>query len=493
MSTGKDQTLKLTPGQLLAATNGATPVAFTQPANGVIAYGPRGTMVYTPNRGFTGTDQLQVTTTDAVKLFAMDTPPLTIVGDVPIQSSGAGSAIALVPGSADEVYGLTDRGPNVDGRTENEKVLPVPDYQPRIEKFRLRDGAASVDRTILLTGPDGAPINGLSDPGAPTGETLVTLDGSALPTSDHGLDTEGLVALADGTFWVSDEYGPSIVHFDANGQELQRLSPYNGALPRELSLRTPNQGLEGLTITPDGSTLVGIMQSALTTPGLHGSAKAVPLTRILTVNLADKAAHEYLYPLGDPDKTKVVVSEITALSATSFLVVERDGELQPGANKKIYLADISGATDVGPASTVADTSYRAEAGGLLVDGKPIETLIGVTSEAKAVQQLKSNGINVVGKTLKLDVGALLTQLNPRGDFFGHDKLEGLATPDGGKTIVISNDSDFGLAGIESSGPPFTLKPKVLPNGTQDSGEILFVDTSRLPARTQNVTLSIKVG
>ncbi|MDT5367743.1 MAG: hypothetical protein QOC62_2174 [Mycobacterium sp.] len=223
LRTGADQPLTLTPGQLLAATNGATPVAFAQPTNGTISYGPNGTMIYTPNSGFSGIDQLQVTTTDAVKLYAVDTPPLTTIGGVTIQSSGAGSAIALVPGSADELYGLTDRGPNVEGRTKNEKVLPVPDFQPRIEKFRLRDGTASVERTILLTGPDGAPISGLVDPAAPTGETMVGMDGAPLPTSDLGLDTEGLVALTDGTFWVSDEYGPFIVHFDANGAELERL------------------------------------------------------------------------------------------------------------------------------------------------------------------------------------------------------------------------------------------------------------------------------
>jgi hypothetical protein len=216
---------------------------------------------------------------------------------------------------------------------------------------------------------------------------MVGMDGAPLPTSDHGLDTEGLVALTDGTFWVSDEYRPFIVHFDVNGTELERLSPFNGTLPRELSLRGPNRGLEGMTITPDGSTLVGMMQSALSTPGLQGSAKAVPLTRIVTVNLATKAAREYLYPLADPEKTEVVVSEITAITNTSFLVDERDGELEPGANKKIYLADISDATDVGPGSTVPDSTYRADAGGLQVGGKPIETLIGVTTEAAAIESV----------------------------------------------------------------------------------------------------------
>jgi hypothetical protein len=166
------------------------------------------------------------------------------------------------------------------------------------------------------------------------------------------------------------------------------------------------------------------------------------------------------------------------------------GRQGQGANKKIYLADISGATDVGPGSTVPDSAYRADAGGLQVGGKPIETLIGVTTEAAAIEQLKSIGITVAGKTLTLDVGALLSD---KGDFFGHDKLEGLATPDGGKTLVIANDSDFGLAGIQSATPPFTLKPKMLPNGRQDTGEFLFVDTMRLPARTQTAALSIRVG
>ena len=108
---------------------------------------------------------------------------------------------------------------------------------------------------------------------------IATLNGNPLTPSDHGLDSEGLVAMPDGTFWVSDEYGPFVVHFDAKGKELERLSPFNGTLPKELSLRSPNEGMEGLTITPDGAMLVGIVQSALNTPGLVGAPKSVPVYR----------------------------------------------------------------------------------------------------------------------------------------------------------------------------------------------------------------------
>ena len=494
LKTGAGQPLTITPAQMLAATGGLTPVAFEQPANGKISYGSDGSLVYTPNEGFTGTEELKVTTTDAVRVYANPAPPMAIVGGVPVQSSGAGSAIAAVPGNPNQIYGLTDRGPNVDGRTDNEKVLPVTDYSPQIVKYTLADGIAHQEQTIILKDPNGHPLNGLVvDVGDTGGETMVDIHGNPMPNSDRGLDSEGLVALEDGTFWVADEYGPFVIHFDADGKEIERLSPYDGSLPGELAMRDPNRGMEGLTITPDGSTLVGVMQSALATPGIDGRPRAVPLTRIVTIDLATRDAKVYLLPLADPQNTKVLVSEITALSNTEFLIDERDTALAPDGNKKIYVADISRATDVGPASAVPGSRYDAAAGGLLIGGKPIEAFVGVTSDAEAVDKLQSAGIEVAAKTLKLDLGELLTELNPEGKFFGHDKVEGVVTPDGGRTLIISNDSDYGLVGIDSDTAPFPLTPKTLANGAQDSGAFLEVDTAKLPAATQTATLSIDVG
>lgn len=488
------QPLTITPEQLLAATGGHTPVAFDEPANGQISYGSDGSIVYTPAEGFTGTEELTMTTTDAVRLYANPAPPMAVVGGVPVQSSGAGSAIAAVPGNPNQIYGLTDRGPNVDGRTDNEKVVPVTDYSPQIVRYTLADGIAHEEQVIVLKDPDGHPLNGLVvDVGDTGGETMVDIYGNPMPNSDRGLDSEGLVALEDGTFWVADEYGPFVIHFDANGVEIERLSPYDGSLPGELAMRDPNRGMEGLTVTPDGSTLVGVMQSALATPGIDGRPRGVPLTRIVTIDLDTRDTQTFLLPLADPQNSKVLVSEITALSDTEFLIAERDTTLAPDGNKKIYVADISQASDVGPASTVPGARYDAAAGGLLVDGKPIEAFAGVTSDAEAVEALRAAGIEVAAKTLKLDLDGLLTELNPEGKFFGHDKVEGVVTPDGGRTLIISNDSDYGLVGIDSDTAPFPLTPKTLANGAQDSGAILVVDTEKLPAATQDATLSIDVG
>ncbi|MBL1078779.1 esterase-like activity of phytase family protein [Nocardia sp. 2] len=484
----RDQPLVISLDELLAKSGGSAAVAIADPQHGTISRRTDGSVVYTPAAGYTGSDSVTVTTTDAVKLYTTDIEPLGEYGGVTVQGSAYGSAFVPVPGSTDEFYGLTDRGPNVDGKGKNEKVAPVSDFTPQIAKFRMVGTKAVVQSTILLKNPAGQPFNGMVDLSANTGETMKDLNGNVLAPTDHGIDSEGLVALADGTFWVSDEYGPFLVHFDAKGTELERLAPGRG-LPRELGLRTPNQGMEGLTVTPDGGTLVGIIQSGLTTAGLS-SAREVPMTRIVTVDLKTKAVKEFAYPLENP-KEKLGASEITALSSTTFLVDERDGNKEPRANKKLWTIDISQATDIGPQSTVAGAQYNPEQG-LQIDGKPLETWVGAVSTADGVAALRKAGITPVSKKLGLDLGGLVTELNGDGKFFGHDKIEGVATTDGGKTLYIANDSDFGLAGVTGDQPPFGLEAKTMPNGVPDSGEILMVDTTKLPATTRTKTITFDV-
>ena len=41
---------------------------------------------------------------------------------------------------------------------------------------------------------------------------------SELSPNPHGLDTEGLVRTGDGTFWVVEEYGPSILKINRQGK-----------------------------------------------------------------------------------------------------------------------------------------------------------------------------------------------------------------------------------------------------------------------------------
>src|SRR5262245_31910018 len=309
---------------------------------------------------------------DALQVLPMQVPILGTAGGVPLRGDGYGSSLYPVPGSSDEVYGLTDRGPNIylpDGTV----VEPMPAFQPSIGRFRLQNGAAKLEQTIPLSDGRGTPYSGRANAENPRGHHIVDLAGDQLPVDANGYDPEGLVALPDGTFWVSDEYGPFITHFDASGRQIGRLSPFDGSLPRELANRVANHGLEGLTITPDGATLVAIMQSALQQPDLSGADpfKVAPV-RIVTYELATGELHEYLYLLDDPAIHHTAVSEIAALSDRSFVVDERDIKFPPGAYKKLWRIDLAGATDVGPNNRVAGAVYDAARGGLLIGGRTLE-------------------------------------------------------------------------------------------------------------------------
>lgn len=471
-------------------------IVHSDPSHGALELQPDGSFTYVPNNGFAGTDSFTYTISDAVRLFSTHLPPLATIGGVNITAGGFGSSLYPAPFSIDEFYGVTDRGPNVAAPTgTNVDVEPLPNFDPSIGKFRMGpDGRADLERIIPLKDAQGHPYSGRVNSQNPTGETILDLNGNVLPTDPNGYDAEGLVAMLDGTFWVSDEYGPFVTHFDNNGRQIGRLSPFDGTLPSELANRVPNRGMEGLTITPDHSMLVGMMQSALQQPDIGSlNAKKIAVLRIVTYKLRTGEEHEYLYLLDNPGTNGTAVSEITALSNTTFLVDERDGNFPPNTYKKLWRIDLTGATDIGPSSKVAGAVYDASKGGLLIGGKTLEALVGTTATATAQATLADNGIATTSKDLSLDLGGLLVALDPEGRFFSHDKVEGVAALLGGQSLVISNDSDFGIDGVANSMPPYQLHAKVSPvTGKQDDGEFLQVDMNHLPAVVSSATVTIQV-
>ena len=63
---------------------------------------------------------------------------------------------------------------------------------------------------------------------------------------------------------------------------------------------------------------------------------------------------------------------------------------------------------------------------------------------------------------------------------------------GGRTLVVSNDNDFGIDGVTNSTPPFQLHAKVLPDGQQDDGEYLAIDVPRIGDAPTTTTVTILV-
>lgn len=308
---------------------------------------------------------------------------------------------------------------------------------------------------ILLRDPNGTPITGIPNPegyGA-TGEIPYDINNNPLPFDIYGLDPEGLVALRDGTFWVSDEYGPHIVHYSADGVQLERISPYgindgNGSrkLPKVFAKRRANRGMEGLAITPNERTLVGVMQSTMYNPSGAGATNRT-LTRIITFDLRTGTTKQYLY---HQDANNLSNSEIVALSNTEFLVVERDGNYAGAgtAQKYIYRINLEGATDV------SGTDVEAEFG-MLVNGK--------TLEGCSWDELSAAGIIPVQKTLVADLVALTG--------YPHDKLEGFWLINH-NTLGILNDDDFTVIDEDANG---VLEQKILPgSGNIDTSSLYII-------------------
>lgn len=296
---------------------------------------------------------------------------------------------------------LPDRGYNVAGTT---------DYRPRlniigIEFTPVAPGAApaagqeqtgvkaTLADTMLLTDDKGADATGLdplSDVRPAAGDMPM------LPVATNGklaLDNEAIVRLPDGSMFISDEYGPNIYRFSAQGRLMSATQPPAALVPMRKGApnfssdnpgpgaadsdpkdpetgRQNNQGLEGMAMTPDGKFLIAVLQSAPRQDG-GDSPSTRQNTRALVYDASDlahlKLAHEYVVPLpvfkDAKGKTKVAAqSEIVALSDTSFLMLARDSGNGQGLKKgdaslyrQINIVDLSGATDIaGGAFDAAD-------------------------------------------------------------------------------------------------------------------------------------------
>ena len=255
---------------------------------------------------------------------------------------GYGSSIDADPKNPRRFYGLTDRGPNADGGG-NVKIFLQPSFTPSIGHFEIqRDGSIRKLRTIPLKNAQGKPLTGLPNPAGygTSKEQVVDADKHPLERDINGIDSEGLAVMKDGTFWVSDEYGPHIVHFNKNGIELERMSPR----------------------------------------GVKSEVSNKSLVLILSFDLKTGQSKQYLYRQGG-DYWKN--SEIRAIDENRFLVNEHNGTTV----KHVYLIDLRGATDV--------SDKNDGDNGLLVNGKPLEQ--------NSWEELEAAGIHPVSKTLVVDV------------------------------------------------------------------------------------------
>jgi hypothetical protein len=271
--------------------------------------------------------------------------------------AGFGSGLAVRPGDpSGTLWAVCDRGPNLKAEklaemygvelsdaaaADGAKIMPRPDLGPAIAELRIDGDDISLVREIRLTDGEGRPVSGLPMAGSQhaRAEPAFDLAGRPLAPDPGGTDSEGLVAMGDGGFWVGDEYGPSLMRFDADGRLLGRWLPgADGGLPSIAGKRQINRGFEALAVSPDEEWLFLAFQSPLAHPDEQAHKQASHV-RIWRLDLRSGAVEaQYLYPLDEPESFRrdcekgefergdIKVSEILWAGDETLIVLERGSE-----------------------------------------------------------------------------------------------------------------------------------------------------------------------
>ncbi|MCX6857057.1 MAG: esterase-like activity of phytase family protein [Verrucomicrobia bacterium] len=285
-------------------------------------------------------------------------------------------------------------------------------------------------------------------------------------TSMISFDAEAIHVFADGSGFVSDEYGTYIARFNAAKQftriiqlpvaaqphSASGVRNFTSTTPEPISGRRVNQGLEGLAVSPDNKRLFALLQSA-TVQDTNGTQQQTRYnTRLFVYDI--EAANlespvligEYVVQLPRYDlngnnsglDVTAAQSEIVALSQTQILLLPRDGNglgksrAEPIVTKTVDLVDISTATNV-------LGQYDAEGNQI----SPLGVLrAGITPARSTVV------INLLSSADLTKFGFNTNTTSPN-QFTVAEKIEGMAlVPDTSTSstedyfLFVANDNDF---------------------------------------------------
>ena len=158
---------------------------------------------------------------------------------------------------------LTDRGPNgISPGPPKRRTLLAADFAPTAIRLRLpTEGGPTVEAVLPLAGVSGKPFSGRPNGVGGDEPILDAATGEAVAADPNGVDTEGIVVLPDGSFWVCEEYRPSLIRVSAEGRVVERHVPEGVALdgadtrviadlPAVYGKRRDNRGFEGWSSRP---------------------------------------------------------------------------------------------------------------------------------------------------------------------------------------------------------------------------------------------------
>ena len=252
------------------------------------------------------------------------------------------------------------------------------------------------------------PANPLVDASIVSGRLLTGAD----------LDTESVRRDKNGNFWLGDEFGPFLVKTDAAGKVLARevrlpgvvspQSPYLGAGPATLG---SSRGFEGMAVNPAGDRLFTMLEGTVT-------GDPARTLRINEFNVDTEAftGAQWVYTL---EAAGTAIGELTAISNTEFLVIERNGATATGGGtpfKKIFRIDTTQIDANGRLlkTEVVDLMNIADPNDLNGDGSLVFTFPYVTIESVLI--IDANTLLVVNDNNYPGTGGRLAGVSDPTEF-----------------------------------------------------------------------------
>ena len=179
------------------------------------------------------------------------------------------------------------------------------------------------------------------DPDNVIGFPIVNEDTPERVLTGGDLDIESIQRAPDGTFWIGDEFGPFILHFDETGVLLAPpiepafgMSPQNPHLGSEEPRVLPSRGFEAMAMSPDGTRLYPIVE------GYFADDEDRLRRYVYEVDMTTGEYTDNSWQL-HTETTENLIADAQAIDDHRLVILERDNfEWAQAAHKRLYVIDL---------------------------------------------------------------------------------------------------------------------------------------------------------
>lgn len=178
------------------------------------------------------------------------------------------------------------------------------------------------------------------------------IDGRLL--TGYDFDVESIARANDGSYWVGEEFGPFLLHFNAQGTLIKEPIPHPTLIspqhPQALAIPGTNtlggsRGFESMSFNKQKNRLYAVTESAPIKRSLQAVAGDERVVEIFEFNPASAAYTGVSFKYrkdGAAKNNAIVLGDMTNVGKDRFVIIERDNESAAKAKvKKLYIVNLN--------------------------------------------------------------------------------------------------------------------------------------------------------